>query len=189
MIILCLAFAGIELSSCSDSISEDIGSKIYDGLFTSLKNNYSGNLILSDNTATKLKFSIRDEVENGNTSTNVRVTEFPIDNILMKLYPGEYQKVAVTSVDTYVAPVDSVGFPSVDNIVFKTNDDKTANLNFSFKKDGETHNGWAKVSTSGIYNSKSRILDINFQVIDLVVDNSDRSSLTPITYFLECSPQ
>ncbi len=178
LIILCLFFTGIGFTSCSDdtATTEDYTS-LFDGIFASVKSEYTGNLTLLDNTAVALKFKITDDNISGAVSTDVKVSEFPMGNIFYNLYPNDYNHINVSSEDEYVAPLDSVGFLSSSIMNFKTDNSHTSQLNFTFTKDGVKHTGWAQISTTGIYYSSQGTLQITFTVTDLVVDNEDKSSL------------
>lgn len=187
MLLLLVSAAFVSCSDDDDFI--DKNKENFDELFQSLKGDYSGNLILADNSSKQVKFSIVDETTNGTTSTNVKVTDFPLDNILYKLYPNDYANATVTAIDTYVAPIDSIGFPSTTLMNFKTDDEQTEEINFSYTKDSETHSGRAKVSTVGLYNGSSELLEITFNIIDLVIDDKDYYSLLPISYVIDSEKQ
>lgn len=176
IIILCLFFTGIGFTSCSDdTVTSDDNS--FANVFSSLKSDYKGNVTLIDNTVVPIKFKIVDDLISGVVFTDVRVSEFPMKNIIYKLYPTDYNSIKITSQDDYVAPLDSVGFLSSSIMNFKTDNSHTSQLNFTFTKDGAMHTGWAQISTTGIFYASQSTLQIVFTVTDLVVDNEDKSSL------------
>lgn len=184
--ILCLLFIGIGFTSCSDD--DDNTSKYFGNMtemFQNMKGNYSGNLTMPDNTVRTQRFSIADNTVNGTTNTNVVVTNFPLDAILSRLYPNDYQYVTNLKTDTYAAPIDSVGFPGPNIMNFKTDADFTEQLNFSFEHNGESHTGWAQIMTTGLYYGNTGLLHISFSVTDLAIDNNDQTSLLPINYEMD----
>nr|MBP7471644.1 hypothetical protein [Prevotella sp.] len=185
--ILSLVLALIGFCSCSDSASSEDYYGTFDSIFSALKANYSGSLTLPNNTRKDVSVSIADDVDGSVTSTDVKVNEFPLDGIFSKVYPNDYDGVSVTSVSAYVSPVDSIGFPTLNCMNFKTNSDNTADVTFSYTKGGVSHSGWTKISTYGMYFSTTGLLDITFTISDLVIDNQDMADYVPIVYELECS--
>lgn len=187
IILCCLALVGWAISSCSD---DDNTQKYMNNIsenFQKLKGDYSGSLTMPDNTAQTLRFSIVDE-GTSSVQTDVKVPTFPLDGILSKLYPNDYQYVNIDSRDSYVAPIDSVG-TQINFMNFKTDDDRTAQLKFSYTHNNQNHSGWAQISTTGMYFTATGLLTISFNVIDLVVDNQDMTRLLPINYTLDAEKQ
>jgi hypothetical protein len=185
LLTLCLLMAGIEFSSCSsDTVNTDTWGSGVAAMFQNMKGNYSCYLDMPDNTRKSLNIAISDVTKNS-YGTAVQVVDFPIDVILSKLYPNDYQYVSSVNVDTYESPIDSVGASSSAFLLFKTNNDYTENLNFSFVRDGVSHQGWAKVSVQGVYTYTNNNMTFYFSVNDLVLDDQDKSNLTPILFQAE----
>lgn len=184
IILCCMAFLSVGLSSCSD---DDNTQKLFDnmsGIFQKLKGNYTGRLEKPDHSFTTMGFSIVDETVGGSLQTNVKVPSFPLEFILAKVHPADYQYAKVTSCDVYMAPVDSVGY-QMNFMNFKTDDDHTAQLNFTYVHNNETHTGWTQVSTKGNFFYNIGVLNATFEVVDLVVDKKDKTELLPISFTLD----
>ena len=82
--------------------------------------------------------------------------------------------------NSYGTAVQVVDFP-IDVILSKLSE----NLNFSFVRDGVSHQGWAKVSVQGVYTYTNNNMTFYFSVNDLVLDDQDKSNLTPILFQAE----
>ena len=153
-------------------------------LFENMKGEYSGTYNTPYNVRKDVKFSIDKQAE-------FKISKFPMENILYRVYQGEYENVRLNAdALTFSAPIDSVGYDS-GFLTFITKSNTIVNrIDFSFTKDDETHNGWALVTVKGMFNNTLKLMDANFIVTDLVIDNIDfTSSSCPIDNIVEAKHQ
>ena len=179
--ILFAVIAATGFISCSDDTTSnfDPAASISE-LFENMKGEYSGTYNTPYNVRKDVKFSIDKQAE-------FKISKFPMENILYRVYQGEYENVRLNAdALTFSAPIDSVGYDS-GFLTFITKSNTIVNrIDFSFTKDKQTHNGWALVTVKGIFNNILKMMDANFIVTDLVIDNKDFTSTTcPIDNLVE----
>lgn len=178
LIALCVA---VGFNSCSDDSS---GNNAYGNLkatFDKMKGNYKGQMVMPDNGRQEVTFSIDQQA-------NVVLTSFPMNNVLSKVYPNDYQRVTLSGdALSYSCPIDSVGIPADGQLQFVTKEDFSSNrVDFSYTLGGQEHSGYMLVKTRGLYNSLMNCLTINFVVTDLFVDTRDlTSTLCPIDNYID----
>ncbi len=177
--VLIAILVAIGISSCSDDgKSYQEGQQEYiQKTFESLKGDYAGSLVMPDNSSATIKFTI-------DGMANFKVSSFPMDQILYSVYGGEYLSVKMSSdAVSFNCPIDSVGFTG-GYLAFVTKKDLTTNkIEFSYEKDGAKHQGYALVTVKGLYNPSQRLLEVNFIVEELIVDQKDyTSNLCPINH-------
>lgn len=182
LVIMLLASAGALFSSCSgDDTSDDYRNQMSD-IFQNLKDSYAGYLTIPNNSTKEFKVRVGDDASDGAVTTKIKVDDFPMEMIYARLYPNDWIRVTSDNAVKYEAPIDSVGFQT-SFMNFKTNNDLTAQTEFGFKDSkGVHHSGWAKISTVGMFFSSLGTMNLEFNVIDLVVDNADRTSLLPLSF-------
>lgn len=183
--ILFAVIAATGFISCSDDTTSnfDPAASISE-LFENMKGEYSGTYNTPYNVRKDVKFSIDKQAE-------FKISKFPMENILYSVYQGEYENVRLNAdALTFSAPIDSVGYDS-GFLTFITKSNTIVNrIDFSFTKDDETHNGWALVTVKGMFNNTLKMMDANFIVTDLVIDNKDfTSSSCPIDNIVEAKHQ
>ena len=183
--ILFAVIAATGFISCSDDTTSnfDPAASISE-LFENMKGEYSGTYNTPYNVRKDVKFSIDKQAE-------FKISKFPMENILYRVYQGEYENVRLNAdALTFSAPIDSVGYDS-GFLTFITKSNTIVNrIDFSFTKDDETHNGWALVTVKGMFNNTLKMMDANFIVTDLVIDNKDfTSSSCPIDNIVEAKHQ
>ena len=183
--ILFAVIAATGFISCSDDTTSnfDPAASISE-LFENMKGEYSGTYNTPYNVRKDVKFSIDKQAE-------FKISKFPMENILYRVYQGEYENVRLNAdALTFSAPIDSVGYDS-GFLTFITKSNTIVNrIDFSFTKDDETHNGWALVTVKGLFNNTLKMMDANFIVTDLVIDNKDfTSSSCPIDNIVEAKHQ
>ena len=183
--ILFAVIAATGFISCSDDTTSnfDPAASISE-LFENMKGEYSGTYNTPYNVRKDVKFSIDKQAE-------FKISKFPMENILYRVYQGEYENVRLNAdALTFSAPIDSVGYDS-GFLTFITKSNTIVNrIDFSFTKDDETHNGWALVTVKGMFNNTLKMMDANFIVTDLVIDNKDYTSTTcPIDNIVEAKQQ
>ena len=183
--ILIAVIAATGFISCSDDTTSnfDPAASISE-LFENMKGEYSGTYNTPYNVRKDVKFSIDKQAE-------FKISKFPMENILYRVYQGEYENVRLNAdALTFSAPIDSVGYDS-GFLTFITKSNTIVNrIDFSFTKDDETHNGWALVTVKGMFNNTLKMMDANFIVTDLVIDNKDfTSSSCPIDNIVEAKHQ
>ena len=183
--ILFAVIAATGFISCSDDTTRnfDPAASISE-LFENMKGEYSGTYNTPYNVRKDVKFSIDKQAE-------FKISKFPMENILYRVYQGEYENVRLNAdALTFSAPIDSVGYDS-GFLTFITKSNTIVNrIDFSFTKDDETHNGWALVTVKGMFNNTLKMMDANFIVTDLVIDNKDYTSTTcPIDNIVEAKQQ
>ena len=183
--ILFAVIAATGFISCSDDTTSnfDPAASISE-LFENMKGEYSGTYNTPYNVRKDVKFSIDKQAE-------FKISKFPMGNILYRVYQGEYENVRLNAdALTFSAPIDSVGYDS-GFLTFITKSNTIVNrIDFSFTKDDETHNGWALVTVKGMFNNTLKMMDANFIVTDLVIDNKDfTSSSCPIDNIVEAKHQ
>lgn len=183
LIALCVA---VGFNSCSDDSS---GNNAYGNLkatFDKMKGSYKGQMAMPDNGRQEVTFSIDQQA-------NVVLASFPLNNVLSKIYPNDYQRVTPSGdAFSYSCPIDSVGIPADGQLQFVTKEDFSSNrvdFSYTLKKpsgEQEAHSGYMLVKTRGLYNSLMNSLTINFVVTDLFVDTQDlTSSLCPIDNYID----
>ena len=183
--ILFAVIAATGFISCSDDTTSnfDPAASISE-LFENMKGEYSGTYNTPYNVRKDVKFSIDKQAE-------FKISKFPMENILYRVYQGEYENVRLNAdALTFSAPIDSVGYDS-GFLTFITKSNTIVNrIDFSFTKDDETHNGWALVTVKGMFNNTLKMMDANYIVTDLVIDNKDfTSSSCPIDNIVEAKHQ
>lgn len=183
-----LLTTGVLFSACSDD--DDRADKQYidrtSEVFQHMKGDYTGSILLDDNTSKNIRVSIADDANLGTTC--VTMSNFPMEKIFSKLNPNSWQYTQLDSAVHYVAPIDSGSYVNTA-MIFKTDDERTPQITFNYKDaDGQGHNGWAQVSTTGTYLTSTHLLELNFQVTDLVIDNQDRTGLLPILFSTTLEP-
>ena len=183
--ILFAVIAATGFISCSDDTTSnfDPAASISE-LFENMKGEYSGTYNTPYNVRKDVKFSIDKQAE-------FKISKFPMENILYRVYQGEYENVRLNAdALTFSAPIDSVGYDS-GFLTFITKSNTIVNrIDFSSTKDDETHNGWALVTVKGMFNNTLKMMDANFIVTDLVIDNKDfTSSSCPIDNIVEAKHQ
>ena len=171
--------------SCSDDTTSnfDPAASISE-LFENMKGEYSGTYNTPYNVRKDVKFSIDKQAE-------FKISKFPMENILYRVYQGEYENVRLNAdALTFSAPIDSVGYDS-GFLTFITKSNTIVNrIDFSFTKDDQTYNGWALVTVKGMFNNTLNLMDANFIVTDLVIDNKDfTSTACPIDNLVEAKHQ
>ena len=183
--ILFAVIAATGFVSCSDDATSnfDPASTIAE-IFENMKGEYSGTYNTPYNVRKEVKFSIDKQAE-------FKISNFPMENILYSVYQGEYENVKLNAdALAFSAPIDSVGYDS-GFLTFITKSNTIVNrIDFSFTKDEQTHNGWALVTVKGMFNNTLKMMDANFIVTDLVIDNKDfTSSSCPIDNIVEAKHQ
>lgn len=183
--ILFAVIAATGFISCSDDTTSnfDPAASISE-LFENMKGEYSGTYNTPYNVRKDVKFSIDKQAE-------FKISKFPMENILYRVYQGEYENVRLNAdALTFSAPIDSVGYDS-GFLTFITKSNTIVNrIDFSFTKDDQTYNGWALVTVKGMFNNTLKLMDANFIVTDLVIDNKDfTSSSCPIDNIVEAKHQ
>ena len=183
--ILFAVIAATGFISCSDDTTSnfDPAASISE-LFENMKGEYSGTYNTPYNVRKDVKFSIDKQAE-------FKISKFPMENILYRVYQGEYENVRLNAdALTFSAPIDSVGYDS-GFLTFITKSNTIVNrIDFSFTKDDQAHNGWALVTVKGMFNNTLKLMDANFIVTDLVIDNKDfTSSSCPIDNIVEAKHQ
>ena len=183
--ILFAVIAATGFISCSDDTTSnfDPAASISE-LFENMKGEYSGTYNTPYNVRKDVKFSIDKQAE-------FKISKFPMETIMYRVYHGEYENVRLNAdALTFSAPIDSVGYDS-GFLTFITKSNTIVNrIDFSFTKDDETHNGWALVTVKGMFNNTLKMMDANFIVTDLVIDNKDfTSSSCPIDNIVEAKHQ
>ena len=177
ILLLFATFVAIGVVSCSgDSPSLQNSRDTFAQTFEGMKGNYIGHYQTPFNTTQNIKYSI-------DKNAKVSFSSVPIEQVLYKLCGNDYQQVRLNDVGlSFTSPIDSVGYNS-GYIAFKTANDLTTNrVDFSFTdQGGMTHEGYMLVTIKGLYNPLQKIIDTNFIVTDLILDNSDyTSTLCPI---------
>ena len=183
--ILFAVIAATGFISCSDDTTSnfDPAASISE-LFENMKGEYSGTYNTPYNVRKDVKFSIDKQAE-------FKISKFPMENILYRVYQGEYENVRLNAdALTFSAPIDSVGYDS-GFLTFITKSNTIVNrIDFSFTKDDQTYNGWALVTVKGMFNNTLKLMDANFIVTDLVIDNIDfTSTACPIDNIVEAKHQ
>ena len=183
--ILFAVIAATGFISCSDDTTSnfDPAASISE-LFENMKGEYSGTYNTPYNVRKDVKFSIDKQAE-------FKISKFPMENILYRVYQGEYENVRLNAdALTFSAPIDSVGYDS-GFLTFITKSNTIVNrIDFSFTKDDQAHNGWALVTVKGMFNNTLKLMDANFIVTDLVIDNIDfTSTACPIDNLVEAKHQ
>ncbi|MCI6828707.1 MAG: hypothetical protein MR924_05535 [Prevotella sp.] len=183
--ILFAVIAATGFVSCSDDTTSnfDPAGSIAE-IFENMKGDYSGTYNTPYNVRKEVRFSIDKQAE-------FKISNFPMENVLYNIYKGEYENVRLNAdALTFSAPIDSVGYDS-GFLTFITKSNTIVNrIDFSYTKDEETHNGWALVTVKGIFNNTMKMMDANFIVTDLVIDNKDYTSTTcPIDNIVEAKHQ
>ena len=183
--ILFAVIAATGFISCSDDTTSnfDPAASISE-LFENMKGEYSGTYNTPYNVRKDVKFSIDKQAE-------FKISKFPMENILYRVYQGEYENVRLNAdALTFSAPIDSVGYDS-GFLTFITKSNTIVNrIDFSFTKDDQAHNGWALVTVKGMFNNTLKLMDANFIVTDLVIDNKDfTSTVCPIDNLVEAKHQ
>ena len=175
-----LAVMMLMVAACSENSNSDGDIETVDRLFQRIKASYKGNYMATNNTMHPLNFTIDNQA-------NVVVDQFPMNLILAKLYPDEYSMIIPTATSTALkAPIKGFNLDSTLNFIeFSTDVDQTELVDFTFTKDEEEHTGWAQVHVVGVYNIYTSTMTIQFSVTDLVIDNQDMQSMTPIHYFVD----
>lgn len=177
----------IGLISCdSDSSYYDSESKVheYQQIFEGMKGSYAGNYTTPLNTSKVVMYNI-------DSQANVNVPTFPMEAVLSKLCGGDYQYANLSGEAlTLSCPIDSVGYSS-GYLTFKTKNDLEHNiLNFSYTFKNVKHKGYMYVTVKGVYNPLQRMINTNFIVTDLIVDNQDLTSkYCPIDNLMEAERQ
>ena len=183
--ILFAVIAATGFISCSDDTTSnfDPAASISE-LFENMKGEYSGTYNTPYNVRKDVKFSIDKQAE-------FKISNFPMENVLYRVYQGEYENVRLNAdALTFSAPIDSVGYDS-GFLTFITKSNTIVNrIDFSFTKDDQEHNGWALVTVKGMFNNTLKLMDANFIVTDLVIDNIDfTSTACPIDNIVEAKHQ
>lgn len=183
--ILFAVIAATGFISCSDDTTSnfDPAASISE-LFENMKGEYSGTYNTPYNVRKDVKFSIDKQAE-------FKISNFPMENVLYRVYQGEYENVRLNAdALTFSAPIDSVGYDS-GFLTFITKSNTIVNrIDFSFTKDDQAHNGWALVTVKGMFNNTLKLMDANFIVTDLVIDNIDfTSTACPIDNIVEAKHQ
>lgn len=171
----------IGVASCSDDSGGGSGAfNNVKNTFEKMKGSYTGQMSMPSNQRQEVSFSI-------DANANVVVTSFPMDNVMAKVYPNDYQRVSYSGdAFTYSCPIDSIGLPADGQLQFVTKEDFESNrVNFSYKLKETEHTGYMLIKTKGIYNSFMNSLTVNFIVTDLVIDNNDYSSVCPIDNYMD----
>ena len=172
-------FVATGLSSCtSDSQTEDGYNNIKQS-FENMKGSYEGTAVMNDNSNhSTLDFTIDQQA-------NVTVKNFPIELVLQKVYPSDYQNIqGETEGFSYTAAIDSVGVPSVSALNWKT---KNIDVTFNYKKDGSAHAMMLTLATTGYYDVTRNLLSLRIDVEDLIVDNQDMTRFLPITFTVDAA--
>lgn len=172
------------VSCSSDTTSDFDPAGAIAELFENMKGEYSGTYNTPYNVRKEVKFMIDNQAD-------FKITNFPMENVLYRVYKGEYENVRLNAdALTFSAPIDSVGYDS-GFLTFITKSNTIVNrIDFSFTKDEQTHNGWALVTVKGMFNNTLKMMDANFIVTDLVIDNKDYTSTTcPIDNIVEAKQQ
>ena len=183
--IIFAVIVAIGFVSCSDDTTSDFDpAGTVSELFENMKGEYTGIYSTPNNVRKDVKFSIDKQAE-------FKISNFPMENILYSVYQGEYENVKLNAdALAFSAPIDSVGYDS-GFLTFITKSNTIVNrIDFSFTKDEQTHNGWALVTVKGMFNNTLKMMDANFIVTDLVIDNKDYTSTTcPIDNIVEAKQQ
>ena len=180
-LVLCATSFGVAtgLSSCSsDSQTEDNWNNISQN-FENMKGAYEGTAIMNDNSNHQtLNFTIDQQA-------NVTVKNFPIELVLQKVYPSDYQRIQGEMEGySYTAAIDSVGVPSVSALNWKAKD---LDVTFNYKKDGTSHAMTLTLATTGYYDVTRSLLSLRIDVIDLIVDKQDMTRFLPITFMVDAA--
>lgn len=181
-LLLFATFVAIGVVSCSgDTPSLKNSRDSFAQAFEGMKGNYIGHYKTPFNTTQNVKYSI-------DKNATVSFSSVPIEQVLYKLCGDDYQQVRLNDVGlSFASPIDSVGYNS-GYLAFKTANDLTTNrVDFSFiDQGGVTHEGYMLVTIKGLFNPLQKIIDTNFIVTDLILDNSDyTSTLCPIENVFE----
>lgn len=171
----------IGFNACSEESTSNGAYGNVKATFDKMKGNYKGKFSKANGTLQELSFSIDQQA-------NVVVASFPLDNVMAKLYPNDYEHVTYSGEAlNYTCSIDSVGIPADGQLSFVTSDDLAkSRVDFSYTKDNQSHNGYILVKTKGVYNSLMNALSINFIVTDLIVDNTDyTSALCPVNTYID----
>ncbi len=182
MLLLFATFVAIGVVSCSgDSPSLQNSRDTFAQTFEGMKGNYIGYYQTPFNTTQNIKYCI-------DKNAKVSFTSVPMEQVLYKLCGNDYQQVILNDVGlSFTSPIDSVGYNS-GYLAFKTVNDLTTNrVDFSFTdQGGVTHEGYMLVTIKGLFNPLHKIIDTNFIVTDLILDNTDYTSiLCPIENVFE----
>ncbi len=185
-LILIAILVAIGISSCTEDGKsyQESQQEYIQKTFESLKGDYVGALTMPDNSSSKIKFTI-------DNLANFKIASFPMDQILYSVYGGEYLSVKMSgNAVSFDCPIDSVGFTS-GYLAFVTKKDLVSNkIEFSFTKDEVQHQGYALVTVKGLYDPSKKILEVNFIVEELIVDNKDyTTALCPINHHFLASRQ
>ncbi len=179
--ILCVEILGVVfvLSSCSDDSQAEDGHNYITNAFESMKATYEGTATMNDNSSRQtVDFTI-------DKQANVVVRNFPIELVLQKVYPNDYQNIqGETEGLGYTAAIDSVGVPSTSVLTWKAKDQDVV---FNFKKDGTSHKMTLTLVTSGYYELTRSLLSLQMGVADLIVDNEDLTRFLPITFTVDAA--
>lgn len=153
-------------------------------MFEGMKGTYSGYLVMPDNSSAPVKFTI-------DNMANVNIASFPMDRILYEVYGSDYLAVKMSgNAISYSCPIDSVGFTGNYMSFVSKNDLSTGTIKFSYTKDGEPFNGYAFVTVKGLYNSMQKIVNVNFIVTDLTINQKDfTAEVCPINHNFEATKQ
>lgn len=187
ILVLFAIFMAIGLESCdSDSSYYNPNSEYqeYQKIFESMKGNYSGTYTTPLNSTKTIKYTI-------DSQANVKVTNFPMEVVLSKLCGSDYEYANLSGDALSLScPIDSVGY-TAGYLSFKTKNDLENNiLNFSYTFNNVKHQGYMYVTVKGIYNFANQIINTNFIVTDLIVDNKDLTSqFCPIDNVVEALKQ
>ena len=183
--IIFAVIVAIGFVSCSDDTTSDFDpAGTVSELFENMKGEYTGIYSTPNNVRKDVKFSIDKQAE-------FKINNFPMENVLYRVYQGEYENVRLNAdALTFSAPIDSVGYDS-GYLTFITQSNTIVNrIDFSFTKDDQAHNGWALVTVKGMFNNTLKLMDANFIVTDLVIDNIDfTSTACPIDNLVEAKHQ
>lgn len=147
--------------------------------FENMKGSYEGTAVMNDNSQRQtIHFTIDQQA-------NVVIKDFPIERVLQKVYPDDYQNVhGELEGYSYTAAIDSVGVPVVSALNWKT---KNQDATFNYEKDGTTHTMTLTLATTGYYDVTRSLLSLQIDVVDLIVDRQDMTRLLPISFMVDAA--
>ena len=173
-----LAVMMLMVAACSEDSTNDRGLTTVEQMFQQIKASYIGSYVSTNNVPKAIHITI-------DKQANVVVDQFPLDLVFAKLYPDDYTAISeLEGALRLEAPIKGFNLDA-KFIEFSTNTDQTAPLEFTFKKNGVEHKGWALVYVIGLYDQQLIAMTMQLSVVDLVIDGEDMRQQTPIHYFVD----
>lgn len=160
-------------ASCTDETPATEVQSYFEKAVQGIKAAYTGTYRNADNVPQETQFAI-------DSQAHVVFAELPMDGIMAKLYPREYQGIKATA-SRYDDPIAVFTVDATQRyFAFRTDFAARQRVDFSFTHDGEQHSGYAMVGAEVNHDATTGLVVVTLEVSDLIVDTADRHSLCPI---------